>query len=118
MLPHKIYPPLDAQDKEIKVGDKVVYAVKTRSAHLSVGTVVELIPYEKEGSAPNPFFNENLPQTYGRNDANSRWIAEPQTHYKIKVATTNAVYNAALGKYEDHPTTKTLDTPSRFAIVQ
>lgn len=118
MLPHKTYPPLDADGKEIHVGDKVVYAVKTRSAHLSVGEVLELIPYDEEGTAPNPFFNENLPQTWDRNGSNSRWIAQPQTRFKIKVKTTNSVYDYTTQKYEDRPTTKTLDTPSRFAIIQ
>jgi hypothetical protein len=118
MLPHKVYPPLDALGKEIQVGDKVVYAVKTREGGLQVGEVLDIIPYDKEGSGLNPSFNENIPQTFGQDTTNSRWLREPQTHYKLKVKTSNSVYNSISRQYEDHPTTKTLDTPRRFAIVQ
>jgi hypothetical protein len=110
--------PLDALGKEIRVGDTVVYSVKTREGGLQVGEVVGIIPYTKEITLPNPAHDPSQPTGYRIGDPNSRFLREYEWFMKLKVKTTRSVYDTVTRQYMEADTTKTLDTPSRFAIVE
>lgn len=110
----KSNPPIDALGREIKVGDTVVYSVKTRDGGLQKGEVLELIPYLKEHSYPNP--------EYGNTPADSRFIRVAEQHFKVKIKTPTTRWEwdniAQKGEHVEYEITKTLDTPSRFAVVK
>jgi len=101
--------PLDCFDKEIQVGDTVVYAVKTREGGLQKGEVVGLVPYFKDDRNANPF--------YERGGTEPRFLINKNQHYKIKVKTASSRYDYDEQKMLPFETTKTLDQPSRFAVV-
>lgn len=103
MLPN-VDPPRDYFGREIKVGDTVVYGVYTRNGSLNSGVVDKLTV---KGDIARRFVND-----WGK------WDSKMVPNWKITIVTNSTKWDAATRSYVPCPRKQTLDTPTRFAIVE
>ncbi len=97
---------LDITGRKIKVGDWVVYGVYSEGKSLSIGQVSKVIPKLVHPKGPYDYKT----RTYGP-------APDPYFEFKIQVKATKRYQNWKTKEWLTDTSTKTLDKPERFAII-